>query len=252
MSGGAGPGAAFVVGATGGLGGAICRRLASDWRGVALGYRSSLDKALALGADIGGDALPVHCDLGDAASITGAIDQAAAHFGAIGAMIFAGGVEIGQPFVSRIEEAQWREVIETELIGFIRVVAATLPHFRAQGFGNFVSVVSVANYVYPPGDALSSVPKAGIESLGRAIAKEEGRHNIRANMVAPGIIDSGLGAAFLKDLYTPEIWETQRRRIALQRFGDGEDIAEAVAFLASDRAKYITGQTIIVDGGFSL
>src|SRR3546814_3590566 len=106
-------------------------------------------------------------------------------------MVYAGGVPIGQPFVSKIDESDWREVIETELIGFTRVVAATLPVFRQQGSGNFVSVVSVANYSYPPGDALSSVPKAGIESLGRAIAKEEGRFGIRANMVAPGIIAAG-------------------------------------------------------------
>ena len=110
----------------------------------------------------------------------------------------------------------------------------------------------MANYSYPPGDALSSVPKAAIESLCRAIAKEEGRANIRANAVAPGIIDAGLGANFLKELYSPEVWEAQRRRIALRRFGSGEDIADAVAFLASDRARYITGQTLIVDGGFSL
>lgn len=91
-----------------------------------------------------------------------------------------------------------------------------------------------------------------MEALGRAIAKEEGRYGIRANMVAPGIIDAGLGADFLRSLYSPEIWEAQRKRIALQRFGSGEDIAEAVAFLASERAQYMTGQTLIVDGGFSL
>jgi NAD(P)-dependent dehydrogenase (short-subunit alcohol dehydrogenase family) len=115
-----------------------------------------------------------------------------------------------------------------------------------------LSVVSVATRAYPPGDALSAVPKAGIEMLGRAIAKEEGRYGIRANMVAPGIIDAGLGAAFLKNLYSPEIWETQRKRVALQRFGAAEEVAEAVAFLASDASRYITGQTLIVDGGFSL
>ena len=160
----------------------------------------------------------------------------------------ASGVAIPQPFVSTITQEQWREVIETELIGLTRVVAAALPIFRKQGGGNFVIVVSVANYTFPPGDALSSVPKAGMEALGRAIAKEEGRYGIRANMVAPGIIDSGLGASFLQELYTPEIWETQRKRIALGRFGQGADIAETVAFLASERASYITGQTIIVDG----
>ena len=88
--------------------------------------------------------------------------------------------------------------------------------------------------------------------LGRAIAKEEGSFGIRANMVAPGIIDAGLGATFLKDLYSPEIWETQRNRIALRRFGTGDEVAQAVAFLASEQARYITGQTLIVDGGFSL
>ncbi len=243
--------AAFVVGGSGGLGSAICRVLAAEWDHVVVGYRRGRDKAEAVaGAIDGGVAL--HCDVTDAASVTSAIAYAETRFGGIGTMVFAGGVAIGQPFVSRIDEAGWREVIETELIGFTRVVSATLPVFRRQKGGSFVSVVSVANYSYPPGDALSSVPKAGIEALGRAIAKEEGRYGIRANMVAPGIIDAGLGAAFLKDLYTPDIWETQKQRIALRRFGSGEEIADAVAFLASPRARYITGQTLIVDGGFSL
>ncbi len=248
-------GAAFIVGGTGGLGSAICRRLAPDWEGVAVGYRSDPDKARAVidTLDDGRDrAIAVHCDLTDMADIRAALAMGKAQSGAIGTVIFASGVDIAQPFVSQIGEEQWRQVIEVELIGFTRVVSAALPHFREQGFGNFVSVVSVANYCFPPGDALSSVPKAGIEALGRAIAKEEGRYGIRANMVAPGIIDAGLGADFLTTLYTPDIWEAQRKRIALQRFGDGDDIAEAVAFLASDRARYITGQTLIVDGGFSL
>lgn len=243
--------AAFVVGGSGGLGSAICRVLAAEWDHVVVGYRRGRDKAEAVaGAIDGGVAL--HCDVTDAASVASAIADAETRSGGIGTMVFAGGVAIGQPFVSRIDEAGWREVIETELIGFTRVVSATLPVFRRQKGGSFVSVVSVANYSYPPGDALSSVPKAGIEALGRAIAKEEGRYGIRANMVAPGIIDAGLGAAFLKDLYTPDIWEAQKQRIALRRFGSGEEIADAVAFLASPRARYITGQTLIVDGGFSL
>ncbi len=248
-------GAAFVVGGTGGLGRAICRHVATEWDGLAIGYRSSADKARGVIDTLGGGqdrAIAVRCDLSDMASIQSGFAEAKARFGAIGTVIFASGVDIAQPFVSQISEDQWRQVIEVELIGFTRIVAAALPHFRTQTFGNFVSVVSVANYCFPPGDALSSVPKAGIEALGRAIAKEEGRYGIRANMVAPGIIDAGLGADFLTTLYTPAIWKAQRKRIALQRFGDGDDIAQAVAFLASERARYITGQTLIVDGGFSL
>jgi 2-hydroxycyclohexanecarboxyl-CoA dehydrogenase len=248
------PGTAFVFGGTGGLGSAICRSLAAEWESVAIGYRSREADAQKLADELNSQclAIPVRCDLTRADEIAAAISGIAGRTGRIGTMVFASGVAIEQPFVSKIEESSWREVIETELLGFIRVVAATLPIFRCQGSGNFVAVVSVAAYSYPPGDALSAVPKAGIEMLGRAIAKEEGRFNIRANMVAPGIIDAGLGETFLKELYTPEIWETQRKHIALQRFGDAGDVADAVAFLASERARYITGQTLIVDGGFSL
>ena len=246
--------AAFVVGATGGLGHAACLALARDWEGVAIGYRSSAEKAQMVADQLpeNCEGLPVHCDLADTHSITASIAGARDHFGEIGTMVFASGVAIGQPYVSKISEPEWRDVIDTELLGLTRVVSATLPIFRAQGGGNFVIVVSVANYCYPPGDALSSVPKAAMEALGRAIAKEEGRFGIRANMVAPGIIDAGLGTAFMQELYTPEIWDGQRKKIALQSFGEGRDIGEAIAFLASDRARYITGQTLIVDGGFSL
>jgi NAD(P)-dependent dehydrogenase (short-subunit alcohol dehydrogenase family) len=247
-------GAAFVVGGSGGLGGAICRRLAQEWPAVVVGYAAGAEAAAALSAELSTvcTSVALRCDLRDPAGPASAIDDAVRRFDGIGAMVFAGGVRIAQPFVGDIKEADWREVFEVELIGFTRVVAATLPHFRAAGGGAFVSVVSVANYSYPPGDALSAVPKAGIESLGRAIAREEGRHGIRCNMVAPGIIDAGLGAQFLQELYTPEIWETQRKRVALRRFGSGAEIADAVAFLASDRASYITGQTLVVDGGFSI
>lgn len=246
--------AAFVVGATGGLGRACTHALAQEWDGIAIGYRSSAEKAAELAAHLPENCkgVPVHCDLIDADSVTSAISEAKDQFGEIGTVIFASGVAIEQPFVSNIGESQWREVIEAELIGLTRIVSASLPVFRAQGGGNFVIVVSVANYMFPPGDALSSVPKAGMEALGRAIAKEEGKYGIRANMVAPGIIDAGLGSHFLETLYSPEIWESQKKSIPLRRFGTGEEIAESVAFLASDRARYITGQTLIVDGGFSL
>ena len=246
--------AAFVVGATGGLGRACALALSREWDGVALGYRSSADEAAEVAGELAEDCegWPVHCELTDAQSVRAAVLAAKAHFGRIGTMVFASGVAIGQPHVSKIGEDQWREVIEAEVIGLTRIVSGTLPVFREQGGGNFVILVSVANYAYPPGDSLSSVPKAAMEALGRAVAKEEGRFGIRANMVAPGIIDAGLGAAFLQDMYTPEIWEAQRRKIALQSFGAGADIGEAVAFLASERARYITGQTLIVDGGFCL
>lgn len=243
---------ALVVGGSGGLGAAICRAFAADWGRVAVGYRSGLEAAQAVAAELGGQSAAVHCDLSDAASIASAIEAADTADFPLGAVVFAGGVAIEQPFVSTIAEAQWRQVIEVELIGFTRVVAAAIPVLRTNGGGAITAISSVANFRYPPGDALSSVPKAAIESLCRAVAKEEGRSGIRANAVAPGIIDAGLGAQFLAELYSPEIWNAQRQQIALRRFGSADDIAHAAAFLASDRARYITGQTLIVDGGFSL
>lgn len=243
-------GAAFVIGGTGGLGSVICRKLAAEWETVAVGYHSNLAAAQTLAGEIGGFAIRINLTVSE--EVDAAVERIVATAGRIGSIVFASGVAISQPYVSQTTEAAWREVIGTELMGFIRVVNASLPVFRRQGGGNFVALTSVAAESYPPRDALSAVPKAAIEMLGRAVAKEEGRFNIRANMVAPGIINAGLGETFLQELYTPEIWETQRRRIALQRFGAAEDIAEAVTFLASERACYITGQTLIVDGGFSL
>lgn len=246
------PRTTLVIGGSGGLGAAICRALAADWGRVAVGYRTGREAAQAVVADLGHKGIAVCCDLGDTDSIETAIGAANAADLPLGAVVFAGGVDIEQPFVSTITEAQWRQVIEVELIGFTRVIAAAIPVLRGNGGGSITAISSVANYSYPPGDALSSVPKAAIESLCRAVAKEEGRSGIRANAVAPGIVDAGLGANFLTDLYSPDVWETQRRRIALRRFGSAQEIADAVAFLASDRARYITGQTLIVDGGFSL
>jgi len=245
---------ALIVGATGGLGQAAAMALAEDFDGIALTYRSGKAEAEKLCASLPASCKgwPVRCDLADPASVKSTIKDATATLGSIDAVVFASGVAIEQPFVSQIEESQWREVIETELIGLTRVVAEILPTFRSQKQGNLVIVVSVANYTFPPGDALSSVPKAGMEALGRAIAKEEGKFGIRANMVAPGIINAGLGTHFLQTLYSPEVWEQQKKAIALRRFGTGREVAEAVRFLASDRSAYITGQTIIVDGGFSL
>ncbi|NMG41670.1 SDR family oxidoreductase [Chelativorans sp. ZYF759] len=247
-------GAAFVVGGSGGLGTAICRALANEFEAVFFTYRSNRQAAEALASELVRTARTgfAPLDITDSASVSGALAAATETFGTVPAVILASGAHIAQPYVSQIGESQWLDVIQTELLGFTRLVAAALPVFRRQEGGAFVSLTSVATRSYPPGDALSSVPKAGIEALSRAVAKEEGRYGIRANCVAPGIIDAGLGEAFLKELHSPQIWEGQRKRIALQRFGKAEEVAEVVTFLATEKSRYVTGQTILADGGFHL
>ena len=247
-------GTVFVVGGSGGIGRAICTLLADDWENVFFTYRSNRDKALELQNEIATRCASdcTALDIRDQQSIASALQTAEEQLGPVRSVVFACGAHIAQPFVFDITDEQWDEVFSTELIGYTKLVRAALPFLRRNGGGNFVNVISFAMYMYPPGDALSAVPKAGIEMLGKAIAREEGRYNIRSNSVAPGIINAGLGEEFMKTMYTPEIWEMQRKRVPLRRFGTGEEVAEAVVFLASERARYINGQTIIVDGGMHI
>lgn len=247
-------GAALVIGGSGALGSETCRRLALDFEGVFFTYRSNTAAADALKTEIA-KVTRADCaslDVRDTNSVETLTAKVASDFGTIEAVIFASGVNIKQPFVSEISAGQWREVVESELLGFTNVVAAALPVFRAQKRGVFVNIGTFATRWYPPGDALSAVPKAGTEVLCRAIAREEGRFGIRANVVAPGIIEAGIGARLIDSTFNREVWEQQRKRVPLRGFGKATDVAEAVAFLASNRARYITGVTLIVDGGMHL
>ena len=246
--------AACVIGGTGGLGNKICRALIQEWQGVFFTFRSRREEARALAQELSanGEVACEYADVRDFSSISGALQAARSRFGSLGTVIFAAGANISQPYVADITVQQWDDVIQTELVGFTHVVRAAIPLFREQGGGTLVAIGSFATYSFPPGDALSAVPKAGVEMLCRAVAREEGRHGIRANVVAPGIINAGLGEQFQKTLYEPEVWEGQRRRVPLKRFGEAAEVADAVVFLASDRSSYITGQTIVVDGGLRL
>lgn len=247
-------GCALVIGGSGALGGAICRRLADDFANVFFTYRSNATRANELYAEIGSK-VRMGCaplDVRDRVAVAAMLQQVANDFRSVEVVVFASGVNIEQPFISEITADQWREVIESELLGFTNVVAAALPIFRKQSRGVFVNIGTFATRWYPPGDALSAIPKAGTEALCRAIAREEGRFGIRANVVAPGIIKAGIGAKLMDSTFSKDTWEQQRKRVPLRQFGEACDIAEATAFLASDRARYITGVTLIVDGGMHL
>ena len=246
-------GAILVTGGSGGLGSGICRRLVDDWSSLVFTYFGSVGKAEELKRDL---ALPsieaMRMDIRNDAEVSAALERADALAGGLKGVVFTAGADILQPFVSQMTQEMWENSIEIELLGFARLIRLSLPILRRRDGGAIVSVVSVANYWFPPGDAISGVPKAGIEMLTRAVAKEEGRYGIRANSVAPGIINAGLGSLVQQKTHSRDVWEQQKRRVPLRRFGEAGDVAEAVGFLASSRSSYITGQTIIVDGGLSL
>lgn len=246
-------GGALVLGGTGGLGSAIVRRLATDWEHVDFSYRSNEAKAKALTVELGGQAdVAAHrLDIADEQMLAEVVRSAHARSGALRAVVFSSGVHIPQIHVSKLQPDQWHEVVQAELMGFIALVRQVLPVLR-ETRGCIVNIGSVAPHWFVVGDALSAVPKAGSETLCRAVAKEEGRFGVRANTVAPGIMEVGIGGKLMEEIYSDAIWEQSKKSTPLRRFGTGEDVAGITAFLCSGEASFITGQTIIADGGLSL
>lgn len=246
-------GAILVVGGSGGLGQSICRRLLDEWGALVFTYHNSAEAAAQLRDDLSerGEVRAQRVDIREDNDVQSAIAAADA-MGGMRGLVFAAGANILQPFVSQMSQEVWDNSIDIELRGFTRLVRLALPVFRKNGGGALVSVVSFANYWFPPGDAISAVPKAGIEMLTRAVAKEEGRFGLRANSVAPGVIDAGLGRSVMQATQPLAFWQEHQKRIPLRRYGEADDVAQATAFLASSRAAYITGQTLIVDGGMRL
>lgn len=246
-------GTVLVIGGTGGLGSAIVRRLSQDWQCVEFTYCSNRGRAEALITELAGStSISAHLlDLNDETAIATLLAAFHGRDHALRAIVFASGMHIPQIHVSKIEHDQWLAAVQSELVNFITLTRHALPILR-ETRGGIVNIGSVAPHWFVVGDALSAIPKAGAEALCRAIAKEEGRFGVRANTVAPGIMEVGIGGELMKTIYSDEIWEQSKRSTPLRRFGTGEDVAGAAAFLCSSEAGFITGQTIIADGGLSL
>jgi NAD(P)-dependent dehydrogenase (short-subunit alcohol dehydrogenase family) len=248
-------GTALVVGGTGGLGAAICRELAVRGSDVALTYRGNEEAAQSLAADIsewGQRAWAVGLDLTNHDAARASADAIAEAAGGIHTLVYAAGPHVPQKHLSTVDPGEVREQLDVDAAGFFAVAQPTLPHLR-EVEGSIVAVTTAATRRFPVRDGLSSIPKAAVEAAIRGFAAEEGRFGVRANTVGPGMLTDGMAQRLMAagDLDQRAL-EAARDNIPMRRFGVAADIAEAVCFLASDRARFITGQHLDIDGGFSI
>jgi NAD(P)-dependent dehydrogenase (short-subunit alcohol dehydrogenase family) len=245
-------GVAVVAGGTGGLGAGICLALAAAGCDVALTYRSSEHKAQSVMSEIQAlsrKAWASRVDLVDARAVTRFLDEARQRFGRIHTVVCAAGPTFKVEYIGKLATEDWARTMNEDVNGCFNLMRGALDHMREMG-GALCAVTTCAIERVPLADILSAAPKAAIETLMRGIAKEEGPSGIRANCVAPGCIDAGIGQAALSMGGT--FAEAVKQSTPLRRFGTRDDIAQAVVFLCSARAQFITGQSLAVDGGLQL
>ena len=247
-------GAALVLGGSGGLGSVIVVELAARGSDVALTYRNNADGAAATAAEVqrrGRQSWAARADLIDDEAVARVVAELAVAAGGLHTMVYAAGPHVPQVHLSCADPAAMRVQLDADAAGFFAAAHASLPHLRTAK-GSIVAVTTAGTRRFPVRDGLSTVPKAAVEAAVRGLAAEEGRFGVRANSVGPGMLTDGMAQRLMAsgDLDDRAL-DAARANIPLRSFGSAADIAEAVCFLASDRAGYITGQHLAVDGGYT-
>ena len=233
---------ALVTGASRGIGAASARRLAADGYTVLVHYCSAGEKAMQIAAETGGEA--VQADLGDFAQIGRMAEDILRRYGKIDALVNNAGIALTGLYQD-ISDADALRLMTVDLGGAMHLTKRLLPQMLRQHSGVIVNVASVWGETGAACEVHYSAAKAGIIGFTKALAKEVGPSGIRVNCVSPGVIDTDMNR-----MHDAKTMQTLAEETPLGRIGTPEDCAEVIAFLCSERAGFLTGQIIPVNGGF--
>ncbi|CAB3394906.1 SDR family NAD(P)-dependent oxidoreductase [Kyrpidia spormannii] len=242
---------AIVTGSARGIGRGIVEKFVSEGARVVVAdilEDAARETAEALKAR-GAEAIAVPVDVTSKESVDEMVEQTVRHFSRVDILVNNAGWDKVEPFIDN-DVAVWDRIIRINLYGTLFGCKAVLPHMIEQGYGKIVNIGSDAGRVGSTGEAVYSATKGGVIAFTKTLAREMARHHINVNCVSPGPADTPLFAEV--GSYNPKIRDTLIRAIPFRRLALPEDLANAVAFLASDEAAYITGQTLSVSGGLTM
>lgn len=237
----------LITGASRGIGAAAARLLAREGWGVAVNYHTGREAAEKLAAELsalGVKAVPVRADVSDPEQAERLVREAEFSLGGLDAVVCNAGIALPQQLLTDTTAEQWRRLMSADLDGMFYVLKAAIPGLVRQKRGAIVTVSSMWGLTGGSCEAPYSAAKAGVIGLTKALAKELGPSNIRVNCVAPGVVATDMNGHL-----TPEDLAALEEETPLGRIGTPEEAAQAIAFLVSDRASFITGQVLNVDGG---
>ena len=240
----------LVTGASRGIGRAIALKLASLGSSVAVNYvaieasnKADADNVVESIIRLGGEAMSVEADIRNGAAVKAMVEQVTDKWGKIDILVNNAGIN-RDTLLLRMSDDAWDDVINTNLRGAYLCSKFAVRHMMRQEWGRIISISSVVGRVGNAGQSNYAAAKGGIIAFTKSIAREMGSRNITANAVAPGFI-----VTEMTNKLPPERRESMLAMIPLQRLGQPEDVAELVGFLATEKAGYITGQVITIDGG---